>query len=72
LCVDPGLPLSLEFVRVQRGDEIPDASAARRIPVGKKEIRRMLDLRHPAKLPRIQPALDALGVRLALSMEEAA
>ena len=45
---------------------------ARRIHVDEKEIRRMLDPRHPTKLPRIQLALDALGVRLVLSMEEAA
>jgi antitoxin HicB len=92
--------------RIRRGDEIPEASAARRgecgvplpapmaanpalylairqagignlalarrIHVDEKEIRRMLDPRHPTKLPRIQLALHALGVRLVLSMEEAA
>jgi len=51
---------------------ISNLALARRIHVDEKEIRRMLDPRHPTKLPRIQLALDALGVRLVLSMEEAA
>jgi antitoxin HicB len=51
---------------------IGNLALARRIHVDEKEIRRMLDPRHPTKLPRIQLALDALGVRLVLSMEEAA
>jgi antitoxin HicB len=45
---------------------------ARRIGCDEKEVRRMLDPRHPTKLPRIQDALDVLGKRLVLSVEEAA
>jgi hypothetical protein len=32
----------------------------------------MLDPRHPTKLPRIKEALEALGKRLVVSVEEAA
>jgi antitoxin HicB len=51
---------------------ISNLALARRIQIGEKEIRRMLDSRHPTRFPRIQLALDALGVWLVLSMEEAA
>jgi antitoxin HicB len=36
-----------------------------------KEIRRMLDPRHPTKLPRIDAALAVLGRRLILGVEAA-
>lgn len=45
---------------------------ARKLGCDEKEVRRMLDPRHPTKLPRIKDALAALGKRLVVSMEEAA
>lgn len=45
---------------------------ARRLGCDEKEIRRMLNPRHPTKLPRIQAALEALGKRLIIGMEERA
>ena len=42
---------------------------ARRLGVDEKEVRRMLDPRHPTKLPRIEQALAALGKRLVVSLE---
>ncbi len=42
---------------------------ARRLACDEKEVRRMLDPRHPTKLPRIQQALEALGKRLVVSLE---
>jgi len=36
-----------------------------------KEVRRMLDPRYRTKLPRIEEALEALGRRLVVSVEEA-
>jgi antitoxin HicB len=45
---------------------------ARKLGCDEKEVRRMLDPRHPTKLPRIKDALEALGRRLVLSVEEAA
>jgi hypothetical protein len=32
----------------------------------------MLDPRHPTKLPRVKDALEVLGMRLVVSVEEAA
>ena len=45
---------------------------ARKLGCDEREVRRMLDPRHPTKLPRIKVALDALGKRLVVSVEEAA
>jgi antitoxin HicB len=45
---------------------------ARKLACDEKEVRRMLDPRHPTKLPRIKEALDALGKRLVVSVDEAA
>jgi len=42
---------------------------ARRLACDEKEVRRMLDPRHPTKLPRIQQAIEALGKRLVVSLE---
>lgn len=51
---------------------IKNTELARRLGCDEKEVRRMLDPRHPTKLPRIQAALEALGKRLVVSMEEEA
>ena len=51
---------------------IKNTELARRLGCDEKEVRRMLDPRHPTKLPRIQHALEALGKRLVVSMEEQA
>jgi antitoxin HicB len=45
---------------------------ARKIGCDEREVRRMLDPRHPTKLPRIKEALDVLGKRLVVGVEEAA
>ena len=45
---------------------------ARRLGCDEKEARRMLDPRHPTKLPRLQAALVVLGKRLIVGMEERA
>ena len=45
---------------------------ARKLGCDEKEVRRMLDPRHPTKLPRIKDALDVFGKRLVVSVEEAA
>jgi len=38
----------------------------------RRKVRRMLDPRHPTKLPRIKEALDVFGKSLVVSVEEAA
>ncbi len=45
---------------------------SRKLGCDEKEVRRLLDPRHPTKLPRIKEALDVLGKRLVVSVEEAA
>ncbi len=45
---------------------------ARKLGCDEREVRRMLDPRHPTKLPRIKAALEVLGKRLVVSVEEAA
>ena len=49
-----------------------NAQLARKLGCDGKEVRRMLDPRHPTKLPRIKDALDVFGKRLVVSVEEAA
>lgn len=44
---------------------------ARKLGCDEKEVRRMLDPRHPTKLPRIKEGLDVFGKRLVVSVEEA-
>lgn len=55
-----------------REARISNTALARRLGCNEKEVRRMLDPRHPTKLPRIQLALELLGKRLVVSMEKAA
>lgn len=45
---------------------------ARKLQLDAREIRRMLDPRHPTKLARIQRVLTLLGKRLSLVLEDAA
>ena len=51
---------------------IANVQLARKLGCDEKEVRRILDPSHPTKLPRIQEALDVLGKRLVLGVEEAA
>jgi len=51
---------------------IANVELARKLGCDEKEVRRMLDPKHPTKLPRIKEALDVLGKRLVVSVEEAA
>jgi len=45
---------------------------ARKLGCDEKEVRRLLNPRQPTKLPRIKEALEVLGKRLVVSVEEAA
>ena len=48
------------------------AALARELGCDVKEVRRILDPRHPTKLPRIDAALAVLGKRLVLDVRDAA
>lgn len=52
-----------------RESRIKNTELARRLGCDEKEVRRMLDPRHPTKLPRIHRALEVLGRRLLVSMD---
>ena len=49
-----------------------NSQLARKLGLDEKEIRRMLDPRHATRLSRIQTALDFLGKRLVVSLDNAA
>jgi antitoxin HicB len=51
---------------------ITNVQLARKLGCDEREVRRMLDPTHPTKLPRIKEALEVLGKRLVLGVEETA
>ena len=59
------VPLSISLkaglYQAMREDNITKSELARRIGVDEKEVRRMLDPRHPSKTPSIERALFCLG-----------
>lgn len=55
-----------------RGTKLSQNGLARKLKLDGREIRRMLDPRHPTKLARIQRVLTLLGKRLSLVLEDAA
>lgn len=55
-----------------RRSGITKVELARRLRCDEKEVRRLLDPRHPSKLPRLTEALHALGKRLVMEMRNAA
>lgn len=50
---------------------VSNLELARRLSIHPRELRRMLDPRHPTKLPRITEALRLLGRRLVVGVEAA-
>lgn len=52
--------------------KITKAELAERLQCDEKEVRRLLDPRHPSKLPRIEAALAAVGQRLIVGLQSAA
>jgi len=52
-----------------REAKITKSELAARLGCHEKEVRRLLDPRHPSKLPRLQQALGQLGKRLVVEMQ---
>jgi len=52
--------------------KVTKAELAKRLQCDEKEVRRLLDPRHPSKLPRIEAALAAVGQRLVVGLQSAA
>ena len=55
-----------------REAKISKVELARRLHCDEKEVRRLLDPRHPSKLPRIEAALAAVGQKLVVALQAAA
>jgi antitoxin HicB len=55
-----------------REAKISKMELARRLNCDEKEVRRLLDPRHPSKLPRIEAALAAVGQKLIVALQAAA
>ena len=51
---------------------ITKTELAKRLGCDEKEVRRLLDPRHPSKLPRIEAALSTVGQRLIVGLQAAA
>ena len=54
-----------------REASISKMELARRLHCDEKEVRRLLDPRHPSKLPRIEAALAAVGQKLVIGLQAA-
>lgn len=54
-----------------REANISKMELARRLHCDEKEVRRLLDPRHPSKLPRIEAALAAVGQKLVIGLQAA-
>jgi antitoxin HicB len=52
--------------------QITKAELAKRLRCDEKEVRRLLDPRHPSKLPRLEAALAVVGHRPIVSLQSAA
>jgi antitoxin HicB len=52
--------------------DITKVELAKRLQCDEKEVRRLLDPRHPSKLPRIEAALAAVGRQLVVGLQNAA
>lgn len=72
IAVAPDVAAKLAVLEAFRDSGISKAELARRIVKDEKEVRRILDPKHPTKLPALTAALRALGKRLVVGVAEAA
>ena len=70
--VAPDVAAKLAMLEAFAEAGISKSQLARRLGKDEKEVRRILDPRHPTKLPTLTAALRALGKRLVVRVEEAA
>jgi antitoxin HicB len=71
IAVAPDVAAKLAVLEAFKAAGISKAELARRIRKDEKEVRRILDPRHPTKLPALTAALRALGKRLVVGVIEA-
>ena len=72
IAVAPEVAAKLAVLEAFAEAGINKSEFARRMGKDEKEVRRILDPRHPTKLPAMVEALRALGKRLVIGVEEAA
>lgn len=72
IAVMPDVAAKLAVLETFAAAGITKSELARRIGKDEKEVRRILDPRHPTKLPALTAALRALGKRLVVGVMEAA
>jgi antitoxin HicB len=72
IAVAPDVAAKLAVLEAFADAKISKSELARRMDKDEKEIRRILDPKHPTKLPAMVDALRALGKRLVIGIEEAA
>jgi antitoxin HicB len=71
IAVAPDVAAKLAVLESFTAAGISKSELARRIGKDEKEVRRILDPKHPTKLPALTAALRALGKRLVVGVEEA-
>jgi antitoxin HicB len=72
IAVAPDVAAKLAVLEAFKGAAISKSELARRLDKDEKEVRRILNPKHPTKLPALTAALRALGKRLVVSVAEAA
>jgi antitoxin HicB len=72
VAVAPDVAAKLAVLEAFTEAGISKADLARHLAKDEKEVRRMLDPRHPTKLPALTEALRVLGKRLVVAVEKAA
>jgi antitoxin HicB len=71
IAVAPDVAAKLAVLEAFKAAGISKSALARRIGRDEKEVRRILDPKHPTKLPALTAALRALGKRLVVGVMEA-
>jgi antitoxin HicB len=72
IAVAPDVAAKLAVLEAFKAAGMSKSELARRLGKDEKEVRRILDPRHPTKLPALSAALRALGKRLVVGVMEAA
>jgi antitoxin HicB len=72
VAVAPDIAAKLAVLEAFAAAGIGKSELGRRMRKDEKEVRRILDPKHPTKLPAMVEALRALGKRIVISIEEAA
>ncbi len=70
--LSPVMAAKAALYQVMRDAGLTKVALARRLGCNEKDVRRMLDPKHPTKIPALSNALAALGKRLVIEVRDAA